>query len=527
MGGFFRGAILGLGCGVIALTVVAMVFPSVDPAKYSEAPDAVSEEKDPILPPEVEAEENGDNAEDQTLGAEGAPAVPQAPSVEDAEVAPVIDAAPLDRAPQEDAPKAVETPAQQEAPDVEADADTEVDVKKVDTTAPSSIAEDGARVVTKEAEAVEIAVPSTPIVEPTQDIAAPVVRAEADSPSMPEAPEIMESPESSVSPESAEVDTESVPQERVQSDAEAGSEPPTVLEETPDAPRAIVKRPVDSESFGKPVGNFIENEHRQTTLVPTVRTNRLPRISSGESAETEVSVANPQTPHALRDNGVPFNASGKPLIGVLVIEGQERTQDDARLDLVQTFDLPLTIGMDPLSEGAAERARAYSDAGADIVIFSSLPAGSTPQDIETTLADYQRTLPMAVAVMDAPRVDPNSPPPRLNRVTLQHVTAILRDTGLGLVAKQKGLNAAIQLAKKHSVPNVQIYYNISEEETQDRLRTIFNRAVFRATQKGASVLTIPGNVSSLTAFQAWALVDRPSSIQMAPVSAILLGVDPQ
>ncbi|WP_380052661.1 divergent polysaccharide deacetylase family protein [Falsihalocynthiibacter sp. SS001] len=307
---------------------------------------------------------------------------------------------------------------------------------------------------------------------------------------------------------------------QIQSNAEAEDAPPVGQFESPGAPRASIKREVDSSTFGNKVGNLIDQEAQ--TARATVRTDRLPSIGDDGNEEIVQNI-----PNALRDNAVSFAASGQPLISILVLEGIDRTHDAARLEILTDTGFPVSVGVNPSTEGAAERAEAYRNIGADVVILSDIPAQAAPQDVEVTLGAYFSILPDAVAVMEVPAGSGEGNRVRLGRNLLQHIVAVMEAEGLGLIAEQKGLNSSVQLANRAGVPNVQVFHDITAEDAQNGLRTIFNRAVFRATQTGASVVTIPGDAESLSALQAWALADRPPSVQIAPISAVLRGVASQ
>ncbi|MEY8119657.1 divergent polysaccharide deacetylase family protein [Falsihalocynthiibacter sp. BN13B15] len=497
MGGVLKGALLGLACAFALIVVAVVVAPDVDPAKYSEAPIVGQEDAPEVAAPEVPAEVEAAQSESpvQTQDAPQTPAVEETPAEPDlVTTTPAIVVDPA-------LPKPVQTPLETPPAEIVILADPTVDVGEGATGLPAPQSEELSDVLTQNAAPIE---------------------AQQTQPASPAARTLEPSAESTaVLPQENQPQPQSKP-ERTQSNAESEDGPPSVQFESPQPPRAT-ERPVVTEGFGTPVGTFNDQENALVNRAPSVRVNRLPSVSQDGEQEVASDTIEIPPPSALRDNRASFQATGKPLIGILLLEGDDRSEDADRLALIADFGVPLSIGIDPTSEGASERAYEYYDAGAEIIVLSSLPENASPQDVEVTLAQYQVSLPMAVAMMELPSETAS----RTSRSLWQHVIAILHDRGYGLVAENVGLNTAVQLASKTGVPHVQVFYGITPEETQDRLRTIFNRAIFRATQKGAAVVTAPSDVTALTALKAWALVDRPSSVQIAPISAVLLEVAPQ
>jgi polysaccharide deacetylase 2 family uncharacterized protein YibQ len=343
------------------------------------------------------------------------------------------------------------------------------------------------------------------------------------------------------------------PAPRIQSRAE-GAETPKVAAENaeiaeiegqftaPETPRALNKRallqpvpegigaPVPPQALGDAVAKLGSKPDSLINRAPNVAVNRLATITTPTPSDAEEGAARdlPAKPNALRDFAAPFRASGQPMLSIVVLEGELRTQDAARLARIKAFDLPISIALDPTSEGAQARATAYRAVGAEIVLLSDLPDGARPQDVEVTMAAYRAHLPEAVAVMEAPKsASDTSGAKAQDRMMLKQFVEVLDAAGFGLLAEKKGLNTAVQLANRAGVPNITIFRNVTAEETQDQLKKIFDRAVFRAAQKGASVVLMPGNDAALNALEAWALVDRPTSVQIAPISAVLLAASPR
>jgi polysaccharide deacetylase 2 family uncharacterized protein YibQ len=532
MMGLLKGAILGLLAAVGVIGVLVLLGPSVAPP--SEIPATAPQVQQEALASPSESDLSSSETATQTAQADTPveATVPEQPEARAVAAAPDVAAETPEEVP------AAQMPAQTDAlamlPKTESDAAPEALPDMTPETA-----------VPSEPTSVTMAVVE-PSLAPETSRASDEIAPETEVARLEEAarPTGMEAQS-----ENATLDDASAPEPRVQSLAE-GAETPKAAEENdgvegqftaPQTPRALSKRailqpvperigaPVEPQAIGDTVAKLGSKPDSLINRAPNVAVNRLATISEPSTnavgaTDEAATPEQPTEPNALRDYAVAFRASGQPMLSIVVLEGDARDQDATRLAQLKAFDLPIAIALDPTSEGAAERAAAYRAVGVEIVMLSDLPAGARPQDVEVTMAVYRSQLPEAVAVMEAPKsaADASAAQPQ-DRLMLKQFVEVLDAAGFGLMAESKGLNTSVQLANRAGVPNITIFRNVTPEETQDQLKKIFDRAVFRAAQKGASVVLVPGSDAALNALEAWALVDRPSSVQIAPISAALLG----
>jgi len=254
---------------------------------------------------------------------------------------------------------------------------------------------------------------------------------------------------------------------------------------------------------------------------------RLPRIGgplpTEVGAETDAEDAASTMPEdiaarpAIEAFAAEFDAAEtRPLMAVILIDdpafGLDRT-------LLQSFPFPVSFAIDPTRPQAAENAAAYRAAGFEVLMLAEdmLPAGAAPADVEVALAGGFEILPEAVAVLDS---DQNRV--QGDRPVLDAVISVLQETGHGLVAYPRGLNAAEQSAVRVDVPAATLFRQIdSERERATVITRYLDRAAFAAGQDGSVIVIGHTYSDTVTALFSWALGARSESVAMAPVSAVL------
>lgn len=255
-----------------------------------------------------------------------------------------------------------------------------------------------------------------------------------------------------------------------------------------------------------------------------VITGRLPRIGAEEApmapgAETEDGAADAAVAIAdlppLARFARPFdNPDGKPLFSILL---EDKGADVNRAELA-AMDLPLNVVIDPLAEGAAERAAIWRAAGQEVVLSAaSLPEGATPGDLEQIFQALATRLPEAVAVIDATGTGFQN-----NRALAAQIVPILLDQGRGLVSFDQGLNAADQVARREGLPAATIFRRFDlDNATGPAVKRYLDRAVFKAAQEGQVAVIAELRPETVAGLLEWTVEGRASTVAMAPISALL------
>lgn len=260
----------------------------------------------------------------------------------------------------------------------------------------------------------------------------------------------------------------------------------------------------------------------------TVVTGRLPRIGDpappAEAAAEEggaQSVDDAYDP-ALDESLPPVqrfarafeNPGQKPLFAIL-LEDRGAEVDRAAL---AALDLPLTIVIDPLSEGAAERAALWRAAGQELLLaLTGFPPGATPGDVEQSLQALADRLPEAVAI-----IDPDGKVFQSDRLLASQIVAILAQQGRGLVSFDQGLNAADQVARREGLGSVMIFRRIDiDKASGPEVKRYLDRAVFRAAQEGSVAVIGTLSPDLVTGLMEWTVEGRAATVALAPLTALM------
>ncbi|WP_304797717.1 polysaccharide deacteylase family 2 protein [Pseudotabrizicola sp.] len=252
---------------------------------------------------------------------------------------------------------------------------------------------------------------------------------------------------------------------------------------------------------------------------PGVVTGRLPRI--GAEPAPEVTQGAPEFEDdeslpPLRRFARPFeNAGQKPLFAILL---QDNGKDGVNRAELAALALPLSIVIDPLSDGAADRAAIWRAGGQEVVMAGTgIPAGAGPGDLEQSFQVLASRLPEAVAV-----IDPDGSAFQNNRPLATQVVPILAAQGRGLVTFDQGLNAADQVARREGLAAATIFRSIDDgAEDSPVIRRYLDRAAFKAAQEGRVVVIGVLRPETVAGILEWAVEGRASTVALAPISAML------
>lgn len=253
---------------------------------------------------------------------------------------------------------------------------------------------------------------------------------------------------------------------------------------------------------------------------------RLPQATTPPDAPTrapptvDAQAADPQpaATGALAQNAVPFAAApDQPILSVILIEDQSNPLEPA---LLSQISFPVSFALDPVQPGAQARAALLHAAGFEVVILGAgaIPTGATPADVEVALAAARATLPQAVALIDDPasRIQGDRP-------VLEATVAALADSGHGLIAYARGLNAAETSARRAGVAAATAFRLLDDEDQRAPVITRYlDRAGFAAGQQGGVVVVGRIRPDTITALFSWALSGRSEGVRLAPVSAVLM-----
>lgn len=320
-------------------------------------------------------------------------------------------------------------------------------------------------------------------------------------------PQVSQTPE--VTPDVTAQDPAAVPlQTPVFPTIGEGAEPATT---TPDLPEDVA------------TDGAIEAPTQEVAAVPAFpQPTGLPQVSADVPVEetVEAEAAEPAPAGdlpAIEAFAAPFDpAEERPLMAVVLID-----EPDSRIEqsTLTRFTFPVAFAVDPLHPDAEARAAAYREAGFEVVILGSMIAdGATAADTEVALLAAETTLPEAVVVIDTPegRIQGDRP-------VLDATVAALAESGHGLLAFPRGLNAAEQTASRAGVPAATVFRMLDDEDQRATVITRFlGRAAFTASQEGTVIVVGRTRPDTVTALFSWALGGRSEAVALAPLSATML-----
>ncbi len=241
--------------------------------------------------------------------------------------------------------------------------------------------------------------------------------------------------------------------------------------------------------------------------MPGQRVGPLPRIGVVTQGEAPGPAGKGTDPDgALRRNAAAFTPpEGADLMAVVLVH------DGAGAGATAAA-LPegVTVAISARLPGAAEIARAYSEAGHEVVLIADLPPRATPQDAEVALAAGLAALPGAVALMDGAPGGVAA-----GRDTAPTLVSTAARDGYGVVTFSRGFSAVEQLARNAGVPIAPVFRQIDGTGT-------LSQGAFRARQTGSAVLLGRVTDAAVAAIRAWR-EGSDASVVIAPLSAVLTG----
>lgn len=520
MRGFVRGLVLGSLAAAGGLVVVSQIA-------------------GPVAPPSDQARGAGTGTGGEMTPVEA----PEAPAV--SEEAPAAIAQPQDTPtdvatapPETSDPRATAPMAETEAPDAQVMAtppQAPPSIPAPSDAAPAQTMGDAPVVPSADRAAVVAPAPAEPPAAPPTDAPAermasagqvsppaapatigdaPVAGAQPDSPGMPMA-------------EGAPVPAELPPPPPLTEDEEA------LLRPLPEAPADVAPaepEPADPTPEPMPLPDPDAVATADPVVIPSpeaaeqgrgVVTGRLPRIGSNPApaepaAETLPDLAVDEDLPPRQRYARPFeNAAQKPLFAILL---QDNGQEGVNRAELAALALPISIVIDPLSEGAAERAAIWRAGGQEVVMAGTgIPEGAGPGDLEQSFQVLASRLPEAVAV-----IDPDGRAFQNNRPLAAQVVPILAEQGRGLVTFDQGLNAADQVARREGLAAATIFRSIDGgNEDSPVIRRYLDRAAFKAAQEGRVIVIGALRPETVAGILEWAVEGRASTVTLAPLSAML------
>ncbi|SFE68909.1 Uncharacterized conserved protein YibQ, putative polysaccharide deacetylase 2 family [Sulfitobacter brevis] len=465
-------------------TTITAIQPETGSAEKLETPAAATESgatvlqgDEPVLPnPQALAPMEPAPADELSISTE--PAQPPAPAVAEIE-------------------GAFETPAQPEAlPDVAMDS---LDAPAGDDAPEMAPTEDVVTDVTSPDQEV-LAQEPAPQVDATQETGTLAFEILPDVAPEPEVSEAVTAPETSVTP------------------------PPAIVLKQADNPdpvpqteySAVVPNAPDRPAIGTPAMTLTERTSGVTINRPGAdATAEVAVVKDAPEIAAEIPTGRP-----LEQFSEPVEIEGdKPLMSVVLIDdGSNLTQGAAGLAALRSFPYPLTFAVDTGKADAAERMALYRAEGFEVLAMINLPNGAQPSDAETTFGVTLPKFTEVVGVLEG--VDSGF---QGSKQVSDQVTAILAQSGHGLVTQDKGLNTMPKLARKDGVPAAPVFRDFdSKGQTATVIRRFLDQAAFKAGQEGAVIMLGRLRPDTITALLQWGLQDRAGQVALVPVSAVLL-----
>jgi polysaccharide deacetylase 2 family uncharacterized protein YibQ len=288
-------------------------------------------------------------------------------------------------------------------------------------------------------------------------------------------------------------------------------------EAEPNQPQTEDTEPADDNngrpSIGKPAISLTDRDSGVTI-------NRGPAAdaAAAETDEVKPEVVADVGP-ALEINAEAFeNPENKPLMAIVLIDdGAAPVTGAAGIAALRSFPYPLSFAVNANAPDAAERIALYRAEGLEVLIEVDLPEAATATDAETLLGTALAGLPGAVAVLEGSETGVQG-----SKDLSDQVTAILGQTGHGLVTQDKGLNTMPKLARKAGVAADPIFRDFdSKGQTATVIRRFLDQAAFRAGQDGGVIMLGRLRADTISALLLWGLQDRAGKVALAPISAVL------
>ncbi|AUQ74254.1 divergent polysaccharide deacteylase family protein [Phaeobacter piscinae] len=220
-------------------------------------------------------------------------------------------------------------------------------------------------------------------------------------------------------------------------------------------------------------------------------------------------------------DGVPFERNAeaftpeadRALMSIVLIDDADAIGAEA----LQDFPYPLSFALDPRDPEAAAKMARHRAAGFEVMLIADLPRDAAPQDAETALQVWLKTLPEAVAVLEGVTTGFQG-----NRPLADQMATALGAMGYGMVTQDAGLNTVQKLALREGVPAGVVFRDFDGAGQDPRaIRRFLDQAAFRAGQEGAVIMLGRVQPDTISALLIWGLQDRANRVSLAPISASL------
>lgn len=290
----------------------------------------------------------------------------------------------------------------------------------------------------------------------------------------------------------------------------------TQTEAQPNVPELGSSSVVVRRAIGTPSGTLTERTNGVTINRAGVQSTE-PQQAEAEVTVTEAPAGEDQ-PLIKRFSEEFENGDNKPLMSIVLIDdGSSVVAGAEGIAALGEFPYTLSFAVDASLSDAADRMAIYRAAGFEVLAMVDLPEGALPSDAETTLGVVLPAMDEVVGVLEGTKGGLQG-----SRDVADQVTAILAQSGHGLVTQDKGLNTMPKLAVKEGVPADPIFRDFdSKGQTSQVIRRFLDQAAFRAGQEGAVVMLGRLRPDTVSALLLWGLQDRAGKVALAPISAVL------
>ncbi|WP_353472282.1 divergent polysaccharide deacetylase family protein [Salipiger sp. H15] len=337
-------------------------------------------------------------------------------------------------------------------------------------------------------------------------------------------------PDPQPGPEAAEAGTEAPVSEDPEMSEEtpqpvpAPQEPPAprVTALVPDRPAAAPE--AERPAIGTPATSLIDRAPEQDEAPEGDSPAAAPRIGTApESGLPSISPAPAPPPPAAARGETPLQrfaasydlAPGAPAMSILLIDDGAGPLGP---ETVEAFPFPVSFAIAPGHPDPAGAAAAYRARGFEVLAEAALPENATPADAEVALEGALASVPEAIAVLEGADLALQH-----NRAISEQAAGFLAASGHGLVMMPNGLNTAEALARRAGVPSLTVFRDFDGNGQDPRvMRRFLDQAAFRARQDENVVMLGRLRADTVSALLLWGLQDRASSVELVPVSALLL-----
>lgn len=358
-------------------------------------------------------------------------------------------------------------------------------------------------------EAAPEAEPAMPVPPPGEAEAPLLPRAEGEAP--PPGAEITLLPDGALLPPDPNLPRSAAPNATPQAPARVGfadaqgtkvNRLPQVGAAAPAAEKPGFKRPPGAETAPETAPEAAAPEAATPAPIPAP----APAAEAGAEGGALARFAAPFTPQP-----------GKPLFAVVLIDVGTAAGGLDR-ETIAALGPSVTVALSPARPGAAEDAAFYRAAGLEVAILAdALPTGATAQDLEVSFADWHRTLPQAIALVEPPE-------PRVQTASklVNQAVKALGAEGMAYVPQELGMASALQIAASAELPRASIWRVLDARRDKAPVVTrTLSRAAFEAAREGRLVVMISAWPESVAGLNAWR-AEAAATLNLAPLSTVAL-----